>query len=200
MSEAGEGEKPQQTLTSQTSSPKESGGLQTERATEQLPAPFTKELDEKLFGRLSQTPSGEDPAFWPVRVLNELNYLILDRGPGNSGPIGEKFAPLKETVQNVTTAYEILAYPHCKYIGSREIIEEQLRMKQRREIEAVELNDAEFSVLRKLAAARKIPINPEKRRYNFSEVFNPPHEIEKALSAPEFGKWLSANRKNSDKK
>ena len=73
-------------------------------------------------------------------------------------------------------------------------------MKQRREIEAVELNDAELSVVGKLAAARKIPFNPEKRRYNFSEVLNPPHEIEKALSAPEFIKWEKANRKDTDKK
>lgn len=166
-----------------------------------MPAPFTKELDEKVFGRLSDTPAGEDPAFWPVRVLNELNYRIVDRGPGNSGPIGEKYAPLRETVQNVTTAYEILAYPHCKYIGSREIIEEQLRMKQEREErDSVELNDAEFSVLRKLAAARKIPLNPDKRRYNFSEVFNPPQEIEKALNAAGFIKWQTRSRKNADKK
>src|SRR6266852_2269696 len=118
-----------------------------------------------------------------------------------SQAIAEKFAPLKETVQNVTTAYEILAYPRCKYIGSREIIEEQLRMKQEREgSESVELNDAEFSVLAKLAAARKIPFNSEKRRYNFSEVFNPPQEIEKALGVPEFFKWEASNRKNADKK
>ena len=166
-----------------------------------MPAPFAKELDEKVFGRLSDTPAGEDPAFWPVRVLNELNYRIVDTGPENSGAIVEKFAPLKETVQNVTTAYEILAYPHCKYIGSREIIEEQLRMKQdREERDSVELNDAEFSVLRKLAAARKIPLNPDKRRYIFSEVFNPPQEIEKALNASDFIKWQTRSRKNADKK
>jgi len=43
-----------------------------------LPALFTKELDEKVFGRLNYTPAGEDPAFWPVRVLNELNYHIVN--------------------------------------------------------------------------------------------------------------------------
>ena len=164
-----------------------------------------KELDEKVFSRLSDTPAGEDPAFWPVRVLNELNYHIVNKDQEGMGErsqaIAERFAPLKETVQNVTTAYEILAYPHCKYIGSREIIEEQLRMKQEREErEAVELNDAELRVVGRLAAARKIPLNPDKRRYNFSEVFNPPQEIEKALNASDFIKWQTRSRKNADKK
>ena len=116
-----------------------------------------------------------------MRVLNELNYLIVDRGPENSGAIGEKYAPLKETIHNVTTAYEILAYPRCKYIGSREIIEEQLRMKQEREEgESIELNDAELRVLGKLTTARKIPFNPDKCRYNFSEVFISPARYRKS--------------------
>jgi hypothetical protein len=69
-----------------------------------------------FFGQLSETPDGVDPAYWPVQVLNEINHHILNRDhPGNESPglwgissreIGERFAPLKEHMQKVTTAYK----------------------------------------------------------------------------------------------
>jgi len=84
-----------------------------------LPTPF-----RDAFGKLSETPPREDPAFWPVRVLNELNYYIVERDHVsdtltvrgvNARELGERFAPYQQHIRNVKTAYEILAYPHCKY-------------------------------------------------------------------------------------
>jgi hypothetical protein len=75
-----------------------------------LPAPF-----RDAFGRLSETPPREDPAFWPVKVLNELNYMILERDHATEGPnawgvnpreLGERFAPYQEHIRKVKTAYE----------------------------------------------------------------------------------------------
>ena len=39
--------------------------------------------------------------------------------------IGERFAPFQEHIRNVKTAYEILAFPHCKYQGWRDLIEDR---------------------------------------------------------------------------
>ena len=114
--------------------------------------PFALATGQDLFGKLSETPDGEDPAYWPVHVLNELNHHILNRDhPGNERPglwgissreIGERFAPLQEHIRNVKTAYEILAYPHCKYVGRRENIEDELaRDQQSFARDQVELSD-----------------------------------------------------------
>ena len=187
MPETGGGERgltPQRNANRDTGSPEGS-----------LPAPV---LD--VFGSLSKTPPTEDPAFWPVRVLNELNTYIVDRDIAagdklsawgvNAKELGERFAPLREHIQKVKTAYEILAYPHCKYVGSRENISDELaRDRQSNERDQVELNDAELAILSKLTAARKLPFNPEKRVYAYDEVFHPSSNIEKALDAAEFIKW-----------
>ena len=114
----------------------------------------------------SETPPREDPAFWPVRVLNELNYFIVERDHATDRPnvwgvnareLGERFAPYKEHIRKVKTAYEILAFPHCKYEGSRVVIEDELTRDQRAfERDQVELNDAELAILSKLTAARNL--------------------------------------------
>ena len=168
--------------------------------------PFAVASSQDLFGKLSETPDGEDPAYWPVNVLNELNHHILNRDhPGNERPgmwgissreIGERFAPLKGHIQKVKTAYEILAYPHCKYVGRRENIEDELaRDQQSNARDQVELNDAELQILTKLAAARKISVDPQKRVYQYAEVFHPSQNIEKALDGAEFMQWLAAQKR-----
>jgi hypothetical protein len=159
-----------------------------------------------FFGQLSETPSGEDPAYWPINVLNELNAKIIDKEMADTGflnelgvkhrTIGERFAPLQEHIQKVTTAYKILAYPHVKLDLSRERIEEQLRAEQRRlEREQVELSDVELQILNKLTAARKLPFDPDKRIYKYDEVFHPSQDIEPALDAPQFIKWQRAQER-----
>jgi hypothetical protein len=159
-----------------------------------------------FFGQLSETPSGVDPAYWPVQVLNELNAIILDKEDAAAGrlealgvkqwEIGERFAPMKEHIQQVTTAYKIIAYPHCKFQGSRELIESQLMAEQERvEREQVELSDPELQILSKLTAARKLPFHPEKRVYKYDEVFHPSQPIEPALNGAQFIKWQRAQER-----
>jgi hypothetical protein len=154
-----------------------------------------------FFGKLSETPSGEDPAYWPINVLNKINAAIVDRDHASDDPLknpwglntrelGERFAPMQEHMQKVKTAYEILAYPHCKNELSRENIEDELRRdRESNERDQVELSDAEFQILTKLAVARKLPFNPEKRVYKYDEVFHPSQPIEPALDAAQFIKW-----------
>src|SRR5947209_11397141 len=105
-------------------------------------------------------------------LLNELNYSIVHRerlsdtlNEWGVSPraMGERFAPLQEHLQKITTAYKILAYPHCKDEGLREAIESDLELhRQLYGEDQVELNDAERTILSKLTAARNLPFNPEK--------------------------------------
>jgi len=174
---------------------------ESEPTADNLPAPF-----KDAFGKLSETPPTEDPAFWPVRVLNELNYMIVNREDAtpntpniwgvSAREVGERFAPFKEHIRNVKTAYEILAYPHCKSAGSREVIEGELAQDQHsNERSQVELNDGELAILSSLAAAKNLPFNPEKRVYHYDEVFHPSPDIEPPLNGAEFIKWLGEQRR-----
>ncbi len=87
------------------------------KPTELTPARW---IAQNLFGQLSETPPDEDPAFWPIRVLNELNSYIdnrehLSNTPGDWSATpretAETFAPIQENIRGVKTAYEILALP-----------------------------------------------------------------------------------------
>jgi hypothetical protein len=197
MAEQGqEGLRPQDKLTPQRTTQPDAA-----RAEGNVPGPFWD-----VFGKLSETPSTEDPAFWPVKVFNELNYMILHRDQAagktpnvwgvNAREVGERFAPFEEHIRKVKTAYEILAFPHCKSAGSRDVIEDELYRDQRSfERDQVELNDAELGILSGLAASRNIPFNPEKRVYQYDEVFHPSPDIEPALNGAEFIKWLGEQRR-----
>jgi hypothetical protein len=186
-----EGESPQGELT-----PQRNTNPEADRTDRNIPEPFQDAL-----GKLSEAPLREDPAFWPVRVLNELTYMILERDHASDRPnvwgvnareLGERFAPYQEHIRQVRTAYEILAYPHCKSAGSREVIEGQLAQDQwANEREQVELTDAELAILSRLAAAKNIPFNPEKRVYHYDEVFHPSPDIEPPLTGATYTKWLS---------
>jgi hypothetical protein len=190
-----EGERPQGKLT-----PHSKTNPEAARTEGTVPVAF-----RDVFGKLSETPPTEDPAFWPVRVLNELNYMILERDNATDRPnvwgvnareLGERFAPYQEHIRKVKTAYEILAFPHCKYQGWRELIDDELyRDQQSFERDQVELTDAELAILSRLAAAKSIPFNPEKRVYHYDEVFHPSPDIEPALNSAEFIKWLGAQRR-----
>jgi hypothetical protein len=185
-----EGESPQGELTPQRTNTSEAG-----RTDRNVPEPFQDAL-----GKLSETPTSEDPAFWPVRVLNELTYMIVERDNATDRPnvwgvnareLGERFAPYQEHIRKVKTAYEILAFPHCKYRGWRELIDAELyRDQQSFERDQVELNDAELAILSRLAAAKNIPFNPEKRVYHYDEVFHPSPDIEPPLEGSAYMKWL----------
>jgi hypothetical protein len=172
-----------------------------ERTEGNVPVPF-----RDVFGKLSETPPTEDPAFWPVRVLNELNYMIVNRDDAAPNTpnlwgvpakeIGERFAPLQQHIRNVKTAYEILAYPHCRSAGSREVIEGELAQDQwANERDQVELSDPELAILSRLAAAKKLPFNPEKRIYHYDEVFHPSPDIEPPLEGSAYFRWLGEQRR-----
>jgi hypothetical protein len=197
MAEQGqEGPRPQDKLTPQRITQPEA-----ERTGANVPASFAD-----AFGKLSETPGGVDPAFWPVQVLNELNYMIVNRDEATPGAlnvwgvpareVGERFAPFQEHIRKVKTAYEILAFPHCKYQGSRDLIDDELYRDQHSfERDQVELSAPELAILSRLAAAKNIPFNPEKRVYQYEEVFHPSPDIEPALNSAEFIKWLGEQRR-----
>ena|SRR5688500_7275826 len=98
---------------------------------------------------------------------------------------------MQQHIRNVKTAYEILAYPHCRSAGSREVIEGELAQDQwANERDQIELSDPELAILSRLAAAKKLPFNPEKRVYHYDEVFHPSPDIEPPLTGSAYFKWL----------
>ena len=79
------------------------------------------------------------------------------------------------------------------------MIENELATDQKlNERDQVELNDAELAILSKLTAARNLPFNPEKRVYQYEEVFNPSQPIERALNGAEFIKWLGEQKRTRE--
>jgi hypothetical protein len=135
-------------------------------------------VKQKLSEALTRTPAGEDEAFWPIPVLNDINYLIVNRqyikdNPGGAarGAFAEKAAQMRETVMRVTLAYDILVYPHCRQQSRKECIEADLTSDNHFfERDQVELSYQERAMLSKLASARNIPFDPNKRIYDYSEV------------------------------
>lgn len=102
---------------------------------------------------------------------------------------------MQETIQKVKTAYEILAYPHCKNWNRRSYIESDLEGdRQVHGRDQVELNDAELGMLSKLTAPRGLPFNPQKRIYNYSEVPLLP-DVDpygrRHMTTDEIRKWLT---------
>jgi hypothetical protein len=76
-------------------------------------------VEQKGLFKKGFTPSGEDPAYWPIPLLNEINDYIVNReylknssGLGVWGVppavIAERYTPMKEAIRKVKTAYEIL--------------------------------------------------------------------------------------------
>jgi hypothetical protein len=71
------------------------------------------------------------------------------------------------------------------------VIEGQLaRDQQAFERDQVELNDQELAILSRLAAAKNLPFDPEKRVYHYDEVFHPSPDIEPPLTGSAYMKWL----------
>jgi hypothetical protein len=143
-----------------------------------VPAPS---MDPEILRKLSHTPKGEDPAYWPVRVFNELDYYIAVKDDPTVGSvtraIGEKYAPFQESIRKVKTAYAILSHSHCQESASWRVrgwqyeIEAGLeRDRQTYGRDQVTLTDPEFQILNQITTARKITLDPEKRVYSYSEV------------------------------
>jgi hypothetical protein len=168
-------------------------GRHAERAAGNPPAEtdgFYPAFWEKLVEKSSVSPSGQDPAFWPIRMLNEFDDLIISRdyiSNQHKAELARKLTPIKDSIQKVTRAYAIAAYPQCKDWGRREDIEWQLRAdRQHLGRDSVQLDDAELEIVQQLCETPRyalhrdtetlqppIPFDPQKRTYNYSEVLRP---------------------------
>src|SRR5512132_2039941 len=77
-------------------------GTYTERGTGTAVVAFAP---EKLVDSLRSTPSGEDPITWPIRVLNEWNYLAHNvehiKDNAANSELAIKTASLKENVRKI---------------------------------------------------------------------------------------------------
>lgn len=137
-------------------------------------SPPALSMDPEVLKKLSYTPRGEDPVFWPLRVFTELNYYISvkDEAPNpDARTIGNKYAPFQESINRVSTAYSIVAHRHCRYEGWKEQIEANLeRDRQTYGRDQVALTGPEIQFLNQITTARKIPLDPKKRVYSYSEV------------------------------
>ena len=161
--QAGKGKSRQQITISKDTGPTGNGAGNAREAGHKLPT------QQELFERLRQVPSGEEPAFWPVRVMSELEYITSGEVPDH--PLEKQWAPMRESLKKVKRAYEVIAYPHVKYEGWRECIQAELgREREWQGRDQVELNDAELRIVGKLAATAKIPFDPQRRVYSYGEV------------------------------
>ena len=137
-------------------------------------SPPALSMDPEVLRRLSYTPKGEDPAFWPVRVFTELKYYISvkDEAPNpDARTVGNKYAPFQESIDRLSTAYSIVAHRHCEQEGWKEQIEANLeRDRQTYGRDQVTLTDPEFQFLNQITTARRIPLDTQKRVYSHSEV------------------------------
>ena len=134
-------------------------------------------MDPEILKKLSHTPEGEDPLFYPLYVLNEMLYHIATRtDPATAGSItraiGEKYAPYQASIRRVRTAYTILAYPHLTYYKPWQThIEGELETdRQLAGRDQVELTDDERLALSRLATAKQLPFDSDKKVYSYSEV------------------------------
>ena len=158
MAEAsGEGKPRQEITISRDAGPTGQSAGNAREAGHRLPT------QQELFERMRRVPKGEEPAYWPVCVMTELDYLTAPEEWPDS-PLTEKWAPVRESFLRVKKAYEVLAYPHIQYEVSRENIEVELEMdRQIHGRDQLNLDGAEVRILGKLAATAEIPFDPQKK-------------------------------------
>jgi hypothetical protein len=121
------------------------------------------------------TPKGEDPTWYPLDVLHELQG-DLDRKAQQAGQDtarAEKFASWKKSVQNLQMAYEIIAFPHFDEMTRGYAVMELAwdSMQKGPNNAPGELNDEERSMLGRLTLARGLPFDPGKQTYRYSELY-----------------------------
>src|SRR3712207_406992 len=96
---SGEGRPRQEITISRDAGPTGQGAGNAREAGSRLPT------QQELFERMRRVPSGEEPAFWPVRVMSELEYLT-DPGEQPDSPLTKQWAPVQESLRRVKRAYE----------------------------------------------------------------------------------------------
>ena len=145
--------------------PRQTGNEPAGAAAETKPARALAEQDafypafwERVVEQSSVAPQGQDPAYWPSRVLFEFDALasgdrayIKDKAKYE---LAGKLAPIKDSIKKVRTAYQIVAYPACTSENMREAIEGEIQMDQEiHERDQVELGSGEAEILRQLCEA-----------------------------------------------
>lgn len=82
---------------------------------------------------------------------------------------------MSDTIRKVKTAYEILAYPHCRDLSDRTVIQGDLMLdRDIHERNSVNLTDKENMLLATLLKITNIPSAPRKTTYSHSEVLASP--------------------------
>lgn len=120
--------------------------------------PFYPAFWENVIETSSNVPQGEDSAWWPIRVLFELDDTVTHRQRSILSPrkaeLAAKLAPIHDSIRKIKTAYSIVAYPHTNLM--RRAVSEQVAHDQKiLQIEGTprtqfELNDTELGILRRL--------------------------------------------------
>jgi hypothetical protein len=106
-------------------------------------------------------------------MLNEFEYLIATRNEVKKPEkrlFADKLALIKESIQKVKIAYEIITFPHFKDWGIRDSIKEDLsRDRDWRERDSVELNDAELEIVRRLCQTPRYELHKPVPWYEVTE-------------------------------
>jgi hypothetical protein len=141
-------------------------------------APSRSVIPETAFESLRKVPLGEEPAYWPVRVMVELDYLTC--GDTSDSRLTQQWAPFRQSMLRVKRAYEVLAYPHVKDDGHRYAMRSDLyRDYDHNDRDHIILEDAELTILKKLAVSADIPFDPQRRAYNYADILPDLHALYK---------------------
>jgi hypothetical protein len=120
--------------------------------------PFYPAFWHNVIEKSSNVPPGENPAWWPIRVLNELDELVTYRDISILSPrkaeLADKLGPIQDSLRKIKTAFSIIAHPHCTPYqrAVSELVAHDQRALQYEGTPRTqfELNDTELSIVRKL--------------------------------------------------
>jgi hypothetical protein len=156
-----------------------SGRIEGESSRGELTS-VSKILQEKgLFG--PYTPKGEDPTWYPLEVMHELqdDLDIKIHQAGGDTDRAEKFAAWKKSLKKIEMTYHIIASPHSDNPGYAVInilLVDDAKEHPNIDVQEyphrgpIDLNDEERSIIGRLTLARGLPFDPGKRVYNFLEL------------------------------
>lgn len=96
-----------------------------------------------------------------------------------------KYLSWSYSIKAMTRAYQVIAYPFCKNQELRESIKKDLVDDVRQHaswngMNYVELNDEERELVGKLTVVRRLPFDPEKHFYEYTELADCRDELETA--------------------
>ena len=141
-------------------------------------APSRSLIPETAFESLRKVPLGEEPAYWPVRVMVELDYLTCGDTPDSR--LTQQWAPFRQSMLRVKRAYEVLAYPHVKGEGHRYAMRSDLyRDYDHNDRDRITLDDTELTVLKTFAVSADIPFDAQRRDYNYADILPDLHALYK---------------------